>query len=302
MTVDPKPQSLRPGSVAVWWLACRPATLWAAVAPVVVGAACAASAGGFAARPVVAAMLGAIFIQIGTNFANDLFDFRKGADTSERLGPVRAAQAGLLTERQLGVGTGLAFLAATLCGVYLTAAAGWPVVAVGVASIAAGIGYTGGPRPLGYLGLGDVFVFVFFGVIAVTMTAYVQMLEVPRSAWISSVGVGALSTAILVVNNLRDRSTDEVAGKRTLAVRFGERFARIEYFLLLATAFLVPWALLLSERHPGPLLALACLPLAIPQVRTMRVGSGRELNPALGGTARLLLVYCLLLAVGVGVS
>lgn len=293
---------LKPGSLAVWWLACRPATLWAAVAPVLVGVACASSAGGFSSGPAAAALCGAIFIQIGTNFANDLFDFRKGADTSERLGPVRAAQAGLLTVRQLALGTALAFGAATLCGVYLAVIAGWPVIVVGLASIAAGIGYTGGPRPLGYLGLGDVFVFAFFGVIAVTMTAYVQMLAVPRSAWIASLGVGALSTAILVVNNLRDRPTDEVAGKKTLAVRFGEGFARVEYFLLVAGAFLVPPALLSVEGRLAPLLAMLCAPLAVPQLGLMKSGVGRELNPALGGTARLLLIYCVLLSLGLWLS
>lgn len=292
------PAELRPGSPAVWWLACRPATLWAAVAPVLVGVACAGSAGGFAALPACAALFGAVFLQIGTNFANDLFDFRKGADTSERLGPLRAAQAGLLTVRQLALGTAAAFVAATLCGLYLAAVAGWPVVAVGLASIAAGIGYTGGPRPLGYLGLGDIFVFAFFGVIAVTMTAYVQMLFVPPAAWISSLGVGALSTAILVVNNLRDRSTDAVAGKRTLAVRFGVGFTRFEYFALVLGAFAIPPALLLAGEGVGPLLALLSLPLALPQLKLMATGAGKELNPALGGTARLLLVYCVLLAAG----
>ncbi len=288
-----------PGSPAAWVLAMRPATLWAAVAPVLVGSACAAAVGGFWWPAATAALLGATFIQIGTNFANDLFDYRKGADTEHRLGPVRAAQAGLLTERNLTVGTALAFGAATLAGLYLTIVAGPAIVVIGVLSIASGLAYTGGPRPLGYVGLGDVFVFVFFGLVAVVATTWVQTASMPEVSWWAAVGVGCLSTCILVVNNLRDIGTDAVAGKRTLAVRFGPRFARAEYVALFTLAFAAPvaawWR---GAATVGACLALLALPLGVPQLRRVLREEGSALNPALGGTARLLLVYCVLFSTG----
>jgi 1,4-dihydroxy-2-naphthoate octaprenyltransferase len=296
-----------PGSLKAWILAARPATLWAAVAPVAVGGAVAYSIGGFRVGPAVAALLGAIFIQIGTNFANDVFDFEKGADTEERLGPTRAVQAGLLSPRQMRSGMVLAFGLAFACGLYLVYAlgglagwpAGWPILLIGVAGIVAGIAYTGGPFPLGYHGLGDLFVILFFGFAAVCGTVYALAARVPEAAWWAAVPMAGLSTAILVVNNLRDRETDAQAGKRTLAVRFGAAGARWEYTLLLAAGYGTPILLFLRDLAPWPVLTpLVTLPLAIELLRRVWRQEGEALNLCLGGTARLLLLYSLLFAAG----
>jgi 1,4-dihydroxy-2-naphthoate octaprenyltransferase len=273
------------------------------VVPVLVGTACAYAVGGLRAGPALAALGGALLIQIGTNLANDVFDYRKGADTAARVGPVRTAQAGLLTPRQLILGMAAAFAAATAVGGYLTVVGGWPIIAIGVASIAAGILYTGGPRPLGYLGLGDVFVLGFFGFVAVCGSAYVQVGAVPALAWWTAVPVGALATAILVVNNLRDRETDAVAGKATLAVRWGRAAAVAEYVGLLALAYAVPVALWAGQRAGAAvLLPLVTAPFAQRLAAQVRVADGAALNPVLGATARLLLGFGVLLAVGVGIG
>jgi 1,4-dihydroxy-2-naphthoate octaprenyltransferase len=286
-------------SLRAWILACRPATLGAAVAPVLVGTACAFSAGGFRLGPAVAALLGAIAIQIGTNLVNDVADFEKGADGAERLGPTRAVAAGLLSPRAVKIGAAVAFAAAMLAGIFLVAAAGPAVIAIGLASILSGIAYTGGPWPLGYHGLGDLFVFVFFGIVAVGGTTFVQTLHPTTLAFSAAVPVGALATAILVVNNLRDREGDARAGKRTLAVRLGRRAAIGEYLALLGVAYLVPIALAVTRGSLWPLLPSLTLPLAFPLARTIVTRDGRALNPALGGTARLLVAHSLLFAIGV---
>lgn len=302
MTTQAAQQSLNiaPGSARAWLLAARPATLSAAVVPVAVGTACAIAAGGFAAGPALAALLGAVFIQIGTNFANDVFDFEQGADTAERLGPTRATQAGLLTPAQMRAGMVAAFGLATAAGVYLALVAGWPVLAIGVASVLSGIAYTGGPYPLGYHGLGDVFVMIFFGFVAVCGTAFVQLGQVPALAWWASVPVGALATAILVVNNVRDRDTDVRAGKRTLAVRLGRGAGVAEYVLLMAAAYGTPVALVLMKlAGPAALLPVLTLPLAAGQIRVMAgTAEGAALNLCLKRTAQLLLLFGLLFAVG----
>jgi 1,4-dihydroxy-2-naphthoate polyprenyltransferase len=287
------------GAAGAWILACRPATLTAAIVPVSVGTACALAIGGFRAGPALAALLGAIAIQIGTNLANDVFDAEKGADGPDRLGPTRVVQAGLLAARQVRAGMVAAFGLATLAGIYLVAVAGWPVVAIGVASIAAGVAYTGGPWPLGYHGLGDLFVIVFFGFVAVCGTVFVQAGTIPALAWWAAIPVGAHATAILVVNNLRDRAGDARAGKRTLAVRLGRRGAIAEYALLLAVAYLVPLALAIHLGSPWPLAPLATAPWALALVGQLVRRDGAALNPLLGATARLLLVHSLLLALGV---
>ena len=289
-------------SLSTWILAARPATLTAAAAPVVVGTACAHAAGGVAWGPAIAALLGAWWIQIGTNFANDVFDAEKGADRADRLGPTRAVAAGLLTAAQMKRGMIVAFALAAACGVYLAAVAGWPVVAIGAASVIAGIAYTGGPWPLGYHGLGDVFVMAFFGFVAVCGTAFVQVGHVPVLAWWLSVPVGALSTAILVVNNLRDRAGDARAGKRTLAVRLGREGAVAEYGILITLAYGVPALLAISGFSPWVLLPLATLPIARGLAARVAASDGAALNPLLGATARLLLVHSLLLAVGVVIA
>ncbi len=288
-----------PGRLRAWLLAARPQTLPAAVAPVVVGSAAAFAAGGFRWLPFLAALVGALLIQIGTNLANDYFDFRKGADTAERLGPVRVTQAGLLTPETVRTGMIVTFGAAALIGVYLIAVGGWPILVIGVLSIAAGVLYTGGPWPLGYHGLGDLFTFIFFGIVAVTATAYLHVGAVPLLAWAASIPVAMLVTAIIVVNNLRDIATDRAAGKRTLAVIIGARAARAEYALLVIGAFLAPPLLWLSGlTGPWVMLAWLSAPLAIAPMRTMLTGEGRTLNPALKGTARLHLAFGLLLALG----
>jgi 1,4-dihydroxy-2-naphthoate octaprenyltransferase len=298
--------AIAPSSLRAWLLAARPATLGAAVVPVAVGSACAAAflrehglpMSAFRVGPALGALAGAMWIQIGTNLANDVFEHEQGADTAERLGPTRAVQSGLLTARQVRAGMAAAFTLALACGIYLTAVAGWPVVAIGVASILAGLAYTGGPYPLGYHGLGDLFVMAFFGFVAVCGTAWVQLGQIPGSAWAASLAVGALPTALLVVNNLRDRATDEVAGKRTLAVRFGRGAALGEYVVLLALAYLVPVGLALVG-HPFALLALVTLPLAAKLPRRLAKTTGRALNDVLLATARLMVLHGLLLAAGI---
>jgi 1,4-dihydroxy-2-naphthoate octaprenyltransferase len=285
-----------------WVLAARPATLTAALAPVLVGAVAGSASAPLRAGPLLAALAGAILIQIGTNLANDVFDHEKGADGPDRLGPVRVTQAGLLSARAVRAGMLVAFALATLAGVYLTAAAGWPVVAIGVASIAAGVAYTGGPWPLGYHGLGDLFVFVFFGPVAVCGTAFVATGQVSPLVAIASLPLGCLATAVLVVNNVRDRETDVRAGKRTLPVRFGRRFGVVEYASLLLGAYAVPViSVFFDARSPWLLLPLATLPVAWRLTRTVAIETrGPPLNRALAGTARLLLAFGALFALGIG--
>jgi len=284
---------------SAWWLAVRPATLTASAAPVLVGAGAAWSQGVFAMAPVLAALLGALLLQVGANFANDVFDFERGADTAERMGPQRATQAGWITPGQMKRAMWLAFAAATLVGCYLTYVAGWPVFALGMASIAAAYLYTGGPRPYGYFGLGDLAVFLFFGFGAVAGTYYVQALSVSRLAIMASIPIGALATAILAVNNLRDIETDARAGKLTLAVRAGDGPTRIYYVSLLVIAYFVPLLLWWPGRAPAwVLLPWLSLPLALRLAARMRYERGLALNGCLVGTARLEVIFGLLFAVG----
>jgi len=264
----------------------------AAVGPVAVGTALAHADGAAHAPAAVAALAGALLIQVGTNLVNDLADFRRGADDDDRLGPARAVQKGWLGQRAVAWGAALSFLAAVGVGTYLVSRGGWPIVALGLASVTAGIAYTAGPFPLGYHGLGDVFVLAFFGLAAVCGTYYVQALTVTPATVAAALAVGAPTTAILVVNNLRDRNTDARAGKRTLAVRFGATFARLEYAGLLAMAYIVAAA-------QGWWVPFASLPFALVQVRALRTADGVALNPHLGRTAGLGLLFSLLLALEV---
>ena len=290
---------VRPGSLGAWLLASRPKTLSAAAVPVLVGTACASARGVVRWGPALAALLGALLLQIGANFANDVFDYEKGADTAERLGPTRAVQAGLISAKSMRRGMLLVFLAALALGLYLTSVAGPVILLIGCASIASAIAYTGGPYPLGYHGLGDVFVFLFFGLVAVCGTVFVELGHVPGLAAWCAFPVGALATAILVVNNLRDRETDLHAGKRTLAVRFGRGFAVAQYRSLIAVSYLVPVALaVLRVTGPEALLPLASLPLALKTERAVAATEGRALNPLLAATAKLLLVFGVLFALG----
>jgi 1,4-dihydroxy-2-naphthoate octaprenyltransferase len=287
-----------PGSLGAWLLACRPATLTAALAPVLVGTAVAARSAELRLGPLVATLLGASLLQIGSNFANDVFDFEKGADTAERLGPTRAVQAGLVSTAGMKLGMAIVFTLALLAGLYLTWVSGPAIVAIGVASILAAIGYTGGPYPLGYHGLGDLFVFLFFGVVAVTGTVFVQLGGVTPLGWVTSIGLGAVATNILVVNNVRDRLTDVRAGKRTLAVRLGRRGAELEYLGLYALAYLTPFAAWAAGGGPGCLLGLATLPLALKNYRDLRRLEGKALNQLLVRTAKLVFLYGASLALG----
>lgn len=289
----------RPGSIGAWLLAARPKTLPAAIAPVVVGTAVAHASGGVKLGPALCAGLGAIFLQIASNFANDVFDHEKGADTEERLGPTRAVQAGLLSAAAVRRGLAAVLLAALACGVYLVATSGWPIVVLGVLAMICAVAYTGGPYPLGYHGLGDVLVMVFFGFAAVCGTAYVQLGYVPQAALWSSYPIGALATAILVVNNLRDHIGDAAAGKRTLAVRLGPSGARLEYAALVASAYVVPIAMAIDRGQPALLLPLLTGPMAAAAIITMYRRDGAQLNPCLPATARLLLWFALLFAGGI---
>jgi 1,4-dihydroxy-2-naphthoate octaprenyltransferase len=288
-----------PSQIQIWLLAARPKTLPAAAAPVVVGTAVAISEHVFSLWPALAALLGALFIQIGANFANDVFDYKKGADTTERLGPIRVTQAGLLTPRQVLIGMGVAFGLAGLAGLYLIWVGGWPVVVIGVLSITAGIAYTSGPFPLGYKGLGDLFVFIFFGLVAVCGTYYVQAGTVSATAVWAALPMGLLVTNILVVNNLRDIDTDRAVGKKTLAVRLGVRGTQLEYLLLLIGSYAAPLLMWLAGGStPWVMLSWLSIPLAVSLWRQILHEKGRALNVALVGTARLALVYGLLLSVG----
>ena len=287
-----------PGSIGAWRAAARPPTLTAAVAPVLVGTGAAIGDGVFAAGPFVAALFGALCLQIGANFANDVFDFERGADAGDRLGPPRATQMGLLTPLQMKIGMWAAFLLAFLAGIYLVVVAGWIVVVIGLASIVAGLIYTGGPWPVGYHALGDAFTFVFFGMVAVVGTYFVQAETAPGLVWLAAVPVGCTVTAILVANNLRDLATDRAAGKTTLAVVLGERGTRAWYVLLLVAAYGVAIALWPTTRvEPWALLVLASLPFALGPLRAVAGGTaGRALNATLVQTARFHLIFGVLLA------
>ena len=290
------------GSVRIWLMAARPRTLPAAVAPVLVGTALAAADDVFHPLTFAATLIGAIFIQVGTNLSNDYSDARRGADTEDRLGPVRVTAGGLVPPRQVLHATYVSFGVAVLVGCYLVAVAGPGLLLVGAASILAGVLYTGGPRPYGYEGLGEVFVFLFFGIVAVTGSYFVQTMHLIWEAFVLAVPVGLLASAILVVNNVRDVDTDRRAGKRTLAVKLGRDRARVLFVAMVVVAFLVPIALI-PALSAWLLLVLAALPLVPPLVRTVRTRTdGPALNGALAATGRLLAVFSLLLALGVLLS
>ena len=285
----------------LWLVAARPRTLPAAVAPVLVGTALAASEGTFKPLRFACALIGSIFIQVGTNLANDYSDARRGADTEDRLGPVRVTAGGLMPPRQVLVGTYVAFGLAVAAGAYLIAVAGWELLLVGVASIAAGVLYTGGPKPYGYEGLGELFVFLFFGVVAVVGSYFVQVEDLAWEAFALSVPVGLLASAILVVNNVRDVDTDRRAGKRTLAVKLGRPGARRLFAAMVALALAAPIAIWAAGGLSAwILLSLLSAPLAVPVMRTvMRRTDGASLNGALAATGQLLALFSLLLAAGV---
>ncbi len=291
-------------AVRIWVMAARVRTLPAAIAPVLVGTSLALGDGHFDPFAFVTALLGAIFIQVGTNLSNDYSDARRGADTEDRLGPVRVTAGGLVPPRQVLLATYVTFGLAVLCGIYLVAVAGWGLIAVGAASILAGVLYTGGPRPYGYEGLGELFVFLFFGIVAVAGSYYVQVQHLPWQAFACAVPVGLLASAILVVNNVRDIDTDRRAGKRTLAVRLGRQRTRTLYTAMLTVAFLcapLPW--LLGSMSAWLLLPWVAIPLAVSLARVVRTCvDGPSLNGALARTGLLQLVFCLLFTAGILIS
>jgi len=282
-----------------WLLAIRPKTLPASVSPVIVGSALAFSHKEFHILPALAALMGALLLQIGVNLSNDYFDFFKKVDTPERIGPVRVTQSGLVSPGRVKAGIIATFLLVVLIGAYLVSVGGWPILAAGVASIIAALCYSGGPYPLGSHGLGDLLVFLFFGIVAVCGTYYVQALSLSKIVLWTSAPVGLLITAILVVNNLRDIETDQRAGKRTLAVMLGKRWTRVEYTLLLAVSYMIPIRLVWKgQASAWILLSFVTLPMAYSMVRRIWSEEGPALNGALAGTAALTLIFSVLLCAG----
>ncbi|WP_254537899.1 1,4-dihydroxy-2-naphthoate polyprenyltransferase [Halomarina litorea] len=296
-----------------WVMAARPQTLPAGASPVLVGTALAFHAGVFRALPALAALVGALLLQVGTNFANDYYDAVRGADTEEREGFTRVTAGGLIDPPEVKRAMYLTFATAILLGTYLVYVGGLPIVVVGLTSVAAGILYTGGPYPYGYRGLGDLFVFVYFGLVAVTGTYYVQAAAalaepfplwlpsetLPLAAVVASLPAAGLSTCILVVNNIRDRETDMKADKRTLAVALGYRASRVEFLLMLGMAYVVPVVFALTGYSPLTLLPLLTLPLAASLAGTVLTEtSGAALNPALETTGKLLAAHSVLFAAG----
>lgn len=284
-------------------LAIRPRTLPASVSPVIVGTALAIADKGFKYLPAIAALAGALLLQIGVNLANDYFDSIKGVDTAERLGPIRVTQSGLIEPVRVKGAMIITFGLVALVGIYLISVGGWPILVMGTASILAALAYSGGPYPLASHGLGDLCVFIFFGFVAVCGTYFAQTLRVTTIVLVASVPVGLLITAILVVNNLRDIVTDRTAGKNTLGVVLGKQGARIEYALLLTGAYAAPVLLALADGVSAAVfLPLLTLPMALTLCRTVFREEGKVLNKALAGTAQLTLLFCLLFSGGLILS
>ena len=282
-----------------WLLAARLKTLPAAISPVILGCALAFHDGFFHVLICAMTLLAAVLIQIGTNFANDVFDFQKGADRDDRLGPTRVTQAGLISPEKMKKAMWQTLALAICVGFYLAYIGGWPIVIIGLASITAGIAYTGGPYPLGYHGWGDVFVFIFFGLIAVPGTYYLQIGTVNELSLYMGTIMGMLSTAILVVNNLRDVDTDRLSGKRTIAVRFGKKFSKIQYSILMLIPFFLPlyiwWNI---ENELSLLITIFALPISLHLIKQIFSLTGRDLNLVLARTARFLFIFTILLSVG----
>ena len=292
------------GPMRVWLLAARPKTLPAAVAPVIVGSAMAYAHQRFVLLPAMAALAVALILQVGVNLANDYFDFTKGIDTEDRLGPVRVTQSGLISPGRVKFSMTMVFVLSLLPGLYLISIGGWPVVVIGAASIIAALAYSGGPFPLASHGFGDLFVFIFFGLVAVSGTYYVQALHITPMVVLMGIIVGLLITAILVVNNLRDIQTDRKTGKRTLAVMIGVKGTRAEYTILVAGGYAIPVLIWLGGfASAWVLLPLASLPLAFLQIRLIRQPSdGPALNDLLAKTARLSFFFSVLLSIGLILS
>ncbi len=287
------------GTIKAWMAAVRPRTLPAAVAPVLVGTALAVARERFSILPALAALCGALLLQVAVNLANDYFDFRKGVDLPDRLGPPRVTQGGIIPAGQVKAGMITTLFLAVVVGGYLVAVGGWPIVLIGLASILAALLYSGGPYPLGSRGLGDLFVFIFFGPVAVCGTYYVQALNLHGPVLTAAVPVGLLITAILVVNNLRDIDTDRRAGKITLAVILGESMTRLEYLLLLSVSYAFPVILWAGGLFTvWIIIPLLSLPLTLPLLGIIARRPGPVFNKALEGTAKLTLLYSILFSAG----
>jgi len=288
---------IQPGSMQAWILAIRPHTLTVSLAPVLVGSGVAATRGGFSLLPALVALVCALLLQISSNLANDVFDFRSGADNDDRKGPPRAAQQGLLTERQMFVGLAVSMIAAFVVGLYLVQIGGWPILAIGLAGLVSAVAYTAGPFPLGYHGLGDLFVYLFFGLAAVAGTTFVQTGLWDGLAVALSVPIGGIAAAVLSVNNLRDLETDAPAGKRTMAVRLGERGGRWWFALELFAGYAVVALLIGTSALPvTAALVFLSLPHAARTANTVGLHrDGPTLNRMLGATAKLQLIFALLL-------
>jgi 1,4-dihydroxy-2-naphthoate octaprenyltransferase len=297
-------EAARPSGIRIWLMAARVRTLPAAIAPVLVGTALAGYLHVFHPLRFVAALIGAMFIQIGTNLSNDYSDARRGADTEDRLGPVRVTAGGLVPPRQVLIATYLTFGVAVLAGVYLVVVAGWQLLVVGAASILAGVLYTGGPKPYGYEGLGEVFVFLFFGIVAVAGSFFVQVKHLDWEAFALAVPVGLIAAGLLVVNNTRDIETDRRAGKRTLAVRIGRARTRRLFAAMIYVAYLLtPVTWVFGPLEPWLFLPWLTLPLAARVVRTVRTRTdGASLNQTLARTGQLQLIFCVLLSAGLLLS
>lgn len=282
----------------IWWWAARPRTLPAAIVPVLVGSALAARLGKFNWLVLVATLSASLLLQISTNYANDLFDFLKGADR-KRQGPLRVTQSGLVTPRQMAIALAMVLGAATLIGLYLVSVGGWPILIIGLVSMLGAVAYTAGPYPLAYHGLGDLAAFVFFGLIAVLGTAYLHAHTIAPVMVLAALPVANLVTAIIVVNNLRDIETDRAVGKHTVAVRLGDRGTRLEYAIIVLSAYLFPIGLWIVTGSIGWWLPWLTLPLALHLVQIVSQGqSGQALNHTLGRTAQLHLYFGALLALG----
>jgi len=283
-----------------WFMAFRPKTLTAAISPVLIGTAMAYGDGVHHFPSALLCLLAALSIQIGTNLANDYYDFKKGADTKERIGPTRATQAGLIKPSAMRWAFIIAFTISALICAYLIRRGGAPIAIIGVLSILSGIFYTAGPKPLGYIGLGDLFVLIFFGPVAVAGTYYVQSFEMNFAIILAGFAPGLISVAILTVNNYRDIESDRKVGKRTLAVRFGKTFAQLEYLITILAAALLPVLIYsLIQDHFPILICTIIVLLAAPTIQTVFTKTdGPSLNHALAATGKLLLIYSILFSIG----
>ncbi len=281
-------------------MAIRPKTLSASICPVLIGTAMAFGDGPYHLPTAILCLLGALSIQIGTNLANDYFDFKNGADNNERIGPTRVTQAGLISPKAMIIATAIAFSVSAIICYLLVLRGGWPIATIGIFSILSGLLYTAGPKPLGYMGLGDIFVFVFFGPVAVAGTYYVQTFEINLAVIAAGIAPGLIATAILAINNLRDIDSDRKSGKNTLAVRFGRSFAISEYLFCILAASLMPVLIYtITDDHVQILVAVITCLIAIPTIKTVASKiDGPSLNKALASTGQLLLIYSILFSIG----